>query len=356
MDSLFRKYQWVLHLVGIAVAMFLVADIVNHVVASRLAPLTVAKLPDITTEQKRQPDRSAAPQSNPDQWTRALTARCLFGCADQPTEKKTCPGGCAEGEKCEEGVCVPTKEQNQQNTPDVPVESDLNVKLMGCMVASQSDYSLAMIQDGESQETYVVSVGDYLPGEAEVVEIERDRIYIRRNGQLEFIQLEQTIGGDPSPVSINRINGSPAANQRAAKRAQKQAERAAAQRAARQESGSGGSAGSLVTEQNGNEYVISRKRLEQTLENPEQVINDAQMIKNFKGEKESGLRVVGVTPDGIFSGLGIETNDVIRSVNGQKVDNPADAKRMFDELRESKSLNVRIERDGETVEKSYELD
>ena len=352
MDSLFRKYQWVLHLVGIAVAMFLVADIVNHVVASRLAPLTVSKLPDISTQKNRQPDQPTGPQSNPDQWTRALTARCLFGCADQPAEKKSCPGGCPEGKECQEGVCVPTGDQSEEGSPDVPIESDLNVKLMGCMVADQSDYSLAMIQDGESQETYVVSVGDYLPGEAEVVRIERDRIYIRRNGQLEFIQLEQTIGGDPSPVSINRISGSPASNQRVAAQIQKQAERAAGR--PRQTGGESG--GSLVQQRNDNEYVLSRRELERTLENPEKVINDAQMIKNFKGEEKSGLRIVGVTPDGIFSGLGFETNDVIRSINGKKVDNPADAKRMFKELRDSDSLDVRVERNGETLEKRFELD
>ena len=341
MDTLFRKYQWVLRLAAIAAAVTLVAIIVNHVVASQLAPLTVPKLPGYKVAGGGADDGGGGDTSttDPTAWANQLTSRCYFGCADTEADKRTCPDGCDEGEECKKGICVPTETKNGPKS-DVPVESDLNVKLLGCMVANNPDYSLAMIQSGDSQQTYVVSPGDFLPEDSEVVRIKRDRIFIRRDGQLEFIRLEKTIGGDPSPTSVSTRGLSNSPNL--------------------QVGGGGGggiasAAGSsdLVRESSGDKVVLSKQALEEATKNPEDLAQDARVISNFQNGERNGLKLVGVAPSGIYAKLGFQTGDVLQSVDGQKLRSQSDAQTFIDRLREGDSFDVVVERDGEQVERRF---
>lgn len=346
MDTLLRKYQWAGRLLVIGAAVSLLAVIANHIIASQLAPLTVPKLPGYQQKQKKGVERQ---RTNPDRWDQMLVSRCPFGCSGEEEEPKTCPNGCPEGKECQDGVCVPT-EESQKPTSDVPVESDLNVKLMGCMVADRSEYSLAMVQDGGSQQTYVVSKGDFLPGEAKVVRIERDRIFVQRNGQLEFIRLERTIGGDPSPVSINALPNSVrgATNNVANPAARKNLAAAAAEKP------SGG--GSLVRESEGNKYVLSKEKVHEKLKNPKELAREARVVPNYKEGKRRGIKLVGVSPSGLYSELGFETGDVLHSVAGRDVNKQTDARRLIKGLKEKDTISVVVERDGKKMEKSFHLE
>jgi len=344
MDTLFRKYQWVLRLAAIAASVTLAAVIVNHLAASYLAPLTVPKLPGYQAENGNgndggDPTNAAA---NPGAWADKLTDRCYFGCTDQSDQPKRCPDGCDDGEKCQDGVCVPVEPEQTGPESDVPVESDLNVKLLGCMVADNSDYSLAMVQDGNSQQTYVVSPGDYLPEDSEVVEIKRDRIFIRRNGQLEFIRLEKTIGGDPSPTSVNTrsMSGSNPARMKL---------QAGSGR------GNGGSADSsnLVRETSGDKFVVSKKAVEKATDNPEEIAQDARVISNFQDGERQGVKLVGVAPSGLYSKLGFQTGDVLHSVDGEQLRSESDAREFIDQLQEGDNVEVVVERDGDEVERQF---
>ena len=359
MDTLLRKYQWVGRLLMIAAVVSLLALIANHIIAAQLAPLTVPKLPGFKTTQQKGGESNTSPTSNPDRWDGALSSRCLFGCADQEDKPKKCPGGCPDDKECKDGVCVP-KKPVQQPESNVPVESDLNVKLMGCMVADNPDYSLAMIQDGKSQETYVVGPGDFLPGDARVERIERDRIYVRRNGRLEFIRLEKTIGGTPSPVSVNTGslgNTSPRPSLTGAmnkSKGSKDDKPTHGADFARENNDEGG--GGVVRKSSGNNYVLSGDQLERKLEDPKNVVDDIRIIPNFQKGKRQGLKVVGVSPNGLYSELGLESGDVIHSINGERLSKQSDAQRLVDGLRSSENFSVVVERDGQKVEKEYKIE
>jgi general secretion pathway protein C len=345
MDRFFRKYQWVFPYVGIAVATALLALIANQVIASQLAPLTVPKLPNYSSsngDRSERADRSSGPQ--PDQWADRLSSRCLFGCPETQNKPKKCPGGCEEGEKCEDGVCVPTEPKQKNAGSDVPVESDLEVKLVGCMVADNPKYSLAMVQNDGSQQTYIVGPGDYLPEDSKVIRIKRDRIYIKRNGQTEYIRLNKTIGGAPSPTSVTTRPGS--ANN---------LQRLQLNNGGRSGNAAGGSGGETTTarQTSQNRVVVKRDSLEKQLANPEQVAQDARFISNFQNGERQGVKMVGVVPSGLFGELGFETGDVVHSIGGQKLTSKRQARTLLDKLEQQDKVDVVVERDGSKVNRQF---
>lgn len=345
MDRFFRKYQWVFPYVGIAVGTALLAVIANQVIASQLAPLTVPKLPNYSssnTGRAEQTDRASGPQ--PDQWADRLSSRCLFGCPETQNQPKKCPGGCDDGEKCKDGVCVPTEPKQKTSGSDVPVESDLDVKLVGCMVADNPEYSLAMVQNGDSQQTYIVGPGDYLPEDSKVIRIKRDRIYIKRNGQTEYIRLNKTIGGAPSPTSVNTRSGST----NNLERLQLNHDGPSAN--------TGGGAGAetpTARQASQNRVVVKRDSLEKQLDNPQQIAQDARFISNFQDGEREGVKMVGVVPSGLFGELGFETGDVLRSVDGQKLTSKRQARTLLEKLEQKDKVDVVVERDGSRVNRQF---
>lgn len=379
MESFLRKYQWAVRLGFIAAGVTLVAVIVNHVVAGQLATRTVPKLPGFQVESNQRPTPADTSGPKASTWDDRLVSRCLFGCPDESSEEPTCPDGCDEGESCQNGVCVPDEPQKPERDSDVPVESDLKVQVMGCMVADNPEYSLAMIQTPTSSQTFIVGVGDLIQGNAEIVRITRDRIFIRREGRLEYIQLDKSIGGDPSPVSIGGSGGpgpttpnsiSPKRN--ATGQPSSLADKMG-RRGPNSEQGSGdqnqqkqrdnargddsGNAGSVVRESSGNNYVLEEDKLDKKLGNAEELVNEVRIIPNFDEQGErSGVKVVGVSPSGLYNKLGFETGDVLHSVNGRTVENQSDAKQLIDGMKGTDSFSVVIERDGEKIEKNYEIE
>lgn len=373
MESFLREYRWVLNLGLIAVAAFLLATILNRVVASQIAPMTVPKTPSWTVSQPDKQASEAVNRADIKRWDDALSERCPFGCGQQADEPKTCPGGCEEGEVCQEGVCVPTEpQQEQQVGSDVPVESDINVKLLGCMVADNSEYSLALMQDGESQQTFVVSVGDQLPGGARIVRITRDRVFLKRNGQTEYVRLDKTIGGDPSPVSIKpsrRSAPSPAANSGGSAGGSARAPEPKARNlgaalrdlrnAADSENDGSGSTGNdqgngLARQVDENRYELNRQKLEETLADPEKIARQGRMVDNYGRDGNRGVKMVGVSPGGLYSELGMQTGDVVTAINGEPVNNKRDARELLERLQGGGGVSVTIQRNGRTIERQYQ--
>jgi type II secretion system protein C len=351
LEDTIREYDWAVRLGLVAVAMVLLALTANRFVAWWLTPMTVPQTREFASKETREQttDRTNS-ESDSSSWDDGLTEQCLFGCPDESSEK-ACPGGCPDGKKCQDGVCVPTEPQKKKpDKPDVPVESDLGIRLMGCMVARAPQYSMALIQDGKSNETYIVSTGDVLPNEAEVVKIKRDRIFLRHQGQLQYVQLQQSISGDPSPVSIQ----SPGPGAATAPSSSQALERAAT---SQPESETGGGSGG-VERVGENQYVIDGESLEERFDDPGELAQEVRAVPNYddSGREQRGVKMMGMPPSGIYSEMGFESGDVLRSINGRTVESPEQAREVIETLQSKGSVSVQVERDGRSVEREYQID
>lgn len=338
--------RWFRVLAAIALVTFLLATILNQILAAQLAPYTVTKLPEYSAQTTTSSEDADDDTPPPSRWSARLDGRCFFGCPSKSEEEKNkCPDGCPDGKECKEGECVPVEdEEPDKPKSDVPVESEIDVKLLGCMVAQDPRYSMALVQGGKSEESYVVSPGDMLPQEARVLKIERDRIFIMRDGQKEYIQLAESIGGDPNPVSISKPNPRPrSAGGDTSDGPQNEDDRG------------GAKASASVDKKSSKEYTVPKEKLEKKLDNPRDLAQEVRVLPNYENEDREGLKMVGVSPSGIFSELGFESGDVVHSVGGEELTSQKDAMEMLERLRSKESVDVTVERDGERVERQYNL-
>ncbi|MFW6057786.1 MAG: type II secretion system protein GspC, partial [Persicimonas sp.] len=264
--------------------------------------------------------------------------RCLFGCPDeQPADE--CEGGCEEGEECRKGQCVEIDEEPDIPS-DFPVASELNLKLLGAMVSKQPDYSMALIKNEDSSETLVASVGDYLMDDVELVEIRRDRIILRRQDQMEFVRMDKSITGNPTatPASTVRRSSPPSSSSRKPKAGKPAA-----------------SAKDAIRKRGDDSFEVERSAIERRIENRRELASQGRVVPNFKNGQRQGLKLVGITPNSVYSELGIQSGDVLHSVNGKQIKSSHQAMDFFESMKNEKTVKVQIERRGQKKDLEYNI-
>lgn len=337
MENFLRKYGWALTLGLIALGSTLVALTANNFLASMLAPFTVPELPAAENTAAPAPTRN----TNARTWDQAIAKLCLFGCVDaKPVEE--CPGGCPDGESCQAGQCVPDQEEIPIDL-DVPVLSDLRVQLLGAMVATNPDYSIALVRDDTANTTLVLGVGDPLGTDAEIIEIRRDRIYLQRNGRLEYIRMDKTLGGAPDArAQAGTSGGRTTSNTQRPERT-------------RTPPPPGPPPASIQQTDDG-QFQIQRQALEQQLKDQKTIASQGQFVPNMKDGERNGLRMVGVSPNSIYTQLGIQSGDILRTLNGKEVNTSQEAMNLFNQLQSSGTMTVEIERRGQKKRLQYKIE
>lgn len=345
MEQALRKYNRLIFLGFIALFAMLSAVLVNEGIAIQLAPFTVPDLPI--------PAKTEAPKAMPltqnQNFKRTLSERCLFGCAD-PVDPNVCEEECAEDQVCQSGKCVSVETEAQMDT-DIAVLSDLNVKLIGCMVAKKPEYSLALVTENSTNATYIVGVGEDLLG-AEVIEIRRDRVMIRRSGRVEYIAIVNAMAGAPSLASSPLINrGAMAAMDIKPNTAtiSPSITSAAAEVIKREEAQSKEG----VTSLGNNRFEIDRKAINDQLSNPQLLAKQAQIVPNYKDGKNHGIKLIGVQPASVYSKIGIQNGDIVLGIGGQKIDSQAKALQLLDNMRSQNNVKIEVERRGKTQTIEY---
>ncbi len=347
MESIFQRFGWAINFALIGMAMLLLAMLINGVVAIQLAELTVPRIPSFEDLVSDEEPMVAEDRGH---WVDGLKARCLFGCPEVEIDPDECPEGCDEGEVCEAGQCVPEDQGMEEEFDDgVPRLTTLEMELTGVMAASNPRWSMAMIYDQAERETYVVGVGDILPSEneVEVLEIRRDRVFIDHDGKLEFIRLEDSPYGDPE------VQDPRERTQRTQRDREIDEEHRRQRRAQTGDSEPGEDSG--VERHGDGQYSVDRSRIEQELENSDQLARQARIMPNYRDGQSQGVRLVGVTSDSVYSDIGIRSGDVLRTVNGEMLSTQQDAMDMLERMSNEGEVTIEIERRGQRQEKTYTI-
>ncbi|MEC8897007.1 MAG: type II secretion system protein N [Pseudomonadota bacterium] len=185
-------------------------------------------------------------------------------------------------------------------------ETGLRLRLEGVLVGRRPEDSGAIVA-GSNGETEYYRVGDQLPGNAELAEVEAGRILLRRGGRYESLAFEEQI-----------------------------------------------ETGALVAE----EPV-------QTAESPDTYLEDARARLNSEGV--AALATYGLQPaedrsgyvyDGsnaMLNAVNLRPGDIITSVNGQPLGDIEQDKQLLDSWRSQPQLDIEIERDGTLLTVSYAI-
>lgn len=213
-----------------------------------------------------------------------------------------------------------------------PVKTSLRLKLLGTLLSGVAEWSIASIQDVNTNRVATYMVGDEIQG-AQVLEIERLRVVILNNGRKEFIDGNP---GEGAPVAmVTPVMEAP--------------------KAAAPQPGGGSGIGSTIKATSENTYEVPRKEIDATLSNLNDVAMQARIVPHFKDGQAQGFKLFSVRQDSIYTKIGIQNGDVIRRINGYEMNSPEKALEVYTKLKEASQIQIEVERNGALVKKTYNI-
>lgn len=218
------------------------------------------------------------------------------------------------------------KGQENQQKEEAPVLSSLPLNLVGTLVHSNPDKSIASIEVKSQNKVLPFRPKEDVAGLASIVSVERERVIIRNSNsnRLEYIEMKK-----PSAKLSFGSGVKPTAP--------------------------GG--GKDVQKMGDNTYAIKRSDLLKYTNDLSSVLMQARAVPNrVPGTGEiNGFRLLDIQPGSIFEQLGLQRMDVIKGVDGNPVDSPAKAMELYNALKNSSKLGLQIERNGKTETLNYNI-
>lgn len=315
MESLVKRYFWVINLVLLAVIAFLAARVINNVVAGEIAALPTNPSTEADPA-KALPKRGG---SGTDEWAARISERNLFNANPPDLEPD---GGVVEGGDA--GSDLPP---GMVPPPGAPCEeSDSNIGYLAAMVAEPSTWSMAVVDDGEADDSRLMKeaqkVGDYT-----IAAIQSERLVLAKSGAFECVEL-----------------GKKAAKKRPTKRGYSPPP------SAKKADFSKG-----VKKVGTNRYEIDREMLNEQLADLSQLSRQARVIPHYRDGKPQGFKIVGVRPGSLYSHIGIRSGDVIKAVGDEEITSPNKALELYERLKNSDNVTVDLERRGRKSTLEYEI-
>ncbi|HUT54151.1 MAG TPA: type II secretion system protein GspC [bacterium] len=325
---LFLRYSFAVNMVLIVAIAYLAARTTNSYVANTVfpaSPLRETRMP-VTAGNK-------APGPSPLQ---AIVARDLFNA------RKEAPAGPAVEPGDTAGVKV----------------TELRLSLLGvAFFTPKAPLNIATIKDLKDQKAGVYRVGDPVGDDARVYEIQIDRVMLARNsGQIEELLLEalkkQNDKKKVNPrTNFDRFKGM----------SQDQKTQYLADRKRRAEAkGTGTDLSGRIKQVGENSFVIQKTAIDETLSNMNSIITQARVIPNFVGDGDArvvdGFRIYRIQSGSLFEALGLQNGDVIKSINGEKMDSMEKGLQLLQSLRNETRFTMDLERQGNPMGYQYEVE
>lgn len=100
-------------------------------------------------------------------------------------------------------------------------------------------------------------------------------------------------------------------------------------------------------------FSVNDKKLAEQVDDLEELGAHGRVLPHIRDGERSGMRFVEVAPGGVFAQLGIRRGDVILSVNGEDLTTQQDALANFEDMRQMRTFDVILMRDGQRRHHRY---
>jgi general secretion pathway protein C len=210
--------------------------------------------------------------------------------------------------------------------PAPVVSESLPIKLLGTSLLTLAK-PFVIIQDANSNQA-LYRLGDEIPGAGKLVEIRKDSAVIDHQGHRVLIEMPQ------EPI------GAPAATGREWSEGRSRIEHPA---------------GQGVRRVGGNQYVVERTTVDQSLQNMAQLFTEIRAVPNIENGTSNGFKLSEIQPGSIFQQIGLRDGDVLTSVEGQSVSDPARAMQLLSSLSNRQSISLSVLRDGRPLSFQYAI-
>ena len=346
MEPYFKKYFWTFRVVAIIALGLLLSGTSSTLAARFLAPFTVA-VPKLTEGERSKAKKNPAAK-------RPEIANVLPEPPPVVAEDKCTEVECEPGELCnpESGACEPDPAADAATSGGPCKESTIALALVGTIVSEDPQWSLAVLHNPGTNKTQFATIGTNLLAEADVVRIERSRVWLSRQGKEECLR-----PGDPSARAAKAgamtkpgLGGATMGKQGGDE----------TPTVVSKPAGSGGNLESRiqtgVTSTGPNTYNVDRNLIREVASDQKSLKESApRIVPYYEGGAAKGFRLQGLKSGGMFSAIGIRNGDVILSVNGNPIDSPQKALDIYQNMMTQSSVNLTVLRRGKEEQLTYSI-
>jgi type II secretion system protein C len=235
--------------------------------------------------------------------------------------------------------------------------TELRLSLLGvAFFSDQAPLNIATIKNLKDQKIGVYRVGDPVGDDAKVYDVQLDRVLLARNGgQIEELMLEalkkQKKQAQNSMANFNPYQGLSQ---------QQKIEYLKKRRMDVEAEGKKSDLSGRIKQVGENSFVIQKTAIDETLSNMNSIITQARVIPNFVGDGDArtvdGFRIYRIQSGSIFEALGLQNGDVIKSINGEKMDSMEKGLQLLQSLRNETRFTMDLERQGNPVNYQYDVE
>jgi len=347
-EDLFKKYSWVVRIVGLVVVVAFAGSALATWLGARraMADEAVAGVDDEADSDGDGLDGDGDDDDDDDELDpdEAAAAAIAAGASpgDDPRVRaraKQSTAGFLVGRNVFCPTCQPVDEAPASATdPAAPVQSgvlksSLPLALIATMESDDPSASMATIQDMEQGSLGSYGVLDTVRPNVTLAEIGRGRVILLNGRQREYIVMadrpappQPELPELPKPRKDTKTSSSRSIE---------------------------GAEDAIKCE--GDSCTIDRDFLNKALGNPAMLAKQARVVPSIKDGETRGFKFYGVRPGSLPRLLGVKNGDMVKSINGQPLTSVDEAMGMYAKMRGASSLSVVIERRGATVTKDITI-
>ena len=201
------------------------------------------------------------------------------------------------------------------NTPKktaIKPKSNVPLNLIGTFVSDDSS-AYAIIEDKKKKLQEVFNKGESIFDEAQLVNIFSDHVEIKRGEKIEILTLDDSALSSPK-------------------------------------SAEGG-----VMSSGDNEFVVDETELNTALEDLPLLLTQARAVPYFRDGRAIGLRMFAIKSGSLYQKLGLRNGDILKTVNSNSLANIQEAMKLFETLKEERSIAVELERNKQNLQFRYSI-
>ncbi len=210
-------------------------------------------------------------------------------------------------------------------------KSNLPIKLINTVVLQDSVKSIASVQVRSESLFRELRVGEKINDMAKIDKIERLKLIVKnlKTGSCESIESSAKDNDIASPIRVMSKSQS-----KAYKKSLKPI--------------SG-------IKNDGNKFVIEKSFLQDKMKNIGQVLTEAVGTQINNPDGSISFKITNITPGSVFSYLGINDNDVITGIGGEKITDLNAVMSLFGKLKSLDQTSITVKRGGAQVTQEYKF-
>jgi len=197
--------------------------------------------------------------------------------------------------------------------PETHKKTGLKLKLLGTVVKNGKG-SHAVIKESETGKHSIYKLGEVVHN-ATILWIARKKVILNIDGERHVLEMESYFSDHGKDLATSKPSGS-----------------------------------SHIESSNQPEELenirIEHARLDESIENIHHLISELKVQPLIVDGKTDGLRLSRIKSNSILRELGLKNGDVIKTINGQKIESVKDAIRLYEKLQFSSSLELQLVRWG----------